>query len=239
MRAPFFLIAALSFLISACSEPVTRAQVSPIPQPEEPRILAMGDSMMAWHNVSERSIADVVGRELGEPVENYAVSGARVLYKLPVSGAMGMEISKQYRPGNWDWVVLNGGGNDLWMGCGCGECHDKLNRMITLNGRGGEIAKTVVNLRKTGAQVVYVGYMRSPGRGSIIDHCGEVAMEMEDRIAKLAAQVEGVHFVSLTDMIPYGDLSYHGVDRIHPSLKGSREIGRRVAEVIRSVEVDG
>jgi hypothetical protein len=33
-------------------------------------------------------------------------------------------------------------------------------------------------------------------------------------------------------MVPHGDLSYHAIDRIHPSVKASREIGARVARII-------
>ncbi|MDG2340776.1 MAG: hypothetical protein P8L32_06230 [Paracoccaceae bacterium] len=37
----------------------------------------------------------------------------------------------------------------------------------------------------------------------------------------------------LADMVPDGDLSFHGLDRIHPSVKASEEIGKRVAAFIR------
>lgn len=247
---PLFLL--LSFIVSGCAETVSRnetfdrsetlAQSETPAGPETPtrndtpRILAMGDSMMAWHMATRRSISDAVATDLGEPVVNRSVSGARVLYALPISGAMGLKIAKQYKPGKWDWVVLNGGGNDLWLGCGCVACDGKMGRLISPNGRGGEIAKTVMNLRKTGAKVIYVGYLRSPGRGSIIEHCRDDGNELEARVARLADQVEGVHFLSLADLVPYGDRSYHSADMIHPSVKGSAAIGHAVAEIIRNSE---
>lgn len=259
MKIRLILLAVLSLLVAGCSAPLARptqtssmqatsAQAEPVPAVQKlspiaakqrPRILAMGDSMMAWHGISGRSIADYVARELGEPVRNNSVTGARVIYKLPVTGALGLKIAKQYQSGNWDWIVLNGGGNDLWLGCGCGKCDRKINKMISQDGRQGEIVNTVVKLRQSGAKVVYVGYLRSPGRGSLIEHCREEGAELEARIARLAGLVDGMEFVSLTDMVPFGDRSFHSVDMIHPSLKGSRAIGRRVAAVIKDIEAGG
>ncbi len=61
-----------------------------------PRILAIGDSLMAWHGLTGQSIAHSVARDLQEPVRNKAVSGAHVIYRLPISGAMGMKIANQF-----------------------------------------------------------------------------------------------------------------------------------------------
>lgn len=49
----------------------------------------------------------------------------------------------------------------------------------------------------------------------------------------MAALDDGVVFHSITDLVPQGDLSFHGVDRIHPSLKASLAIARRLARIIR------
>lgn len=230
----------LAVAISGCAEQVTtRNDVSlDSVARDAPRVMAMGDSFMAWHTAIGRSIPDAIAANLGTPVESRAVSGARVLYPLPISGALGMKISKQYKPGDWDWVVLNGGGNDLWLGCGCVLCDGKMNRLIGPEGRSGEIAKTVAKIRQSGAKVIYVGYLRSPGRGSIIDHCRDDGNELEARIARMAEQMDGVHFLSVADLVPHGDRSYHSADMIHPSIKASSEIGRAVAEIIRGQAED-
>ena len=81
--------------------------------------------------------------------------------------------------------------------------------------------------------MIYVGYLRSPGVDSVIDECRSEGDVLEGRIARLADYADGVYFLSLQDLVPYGDRSYHGVDMIHPSVKASREIGRRVAVLIR------
>ena len=222
-----FLWAQLSVLIlilAGCGETV--------PYDKSPRILAMGDSMMAWHAGRDQGIADGVEQILREPVIDRSVVGARVLYHLPLTGAMGLNISKQYAPGNWDWIILNGGGNDLWLGCGCSRCDRKMNRMISADGQNGEIARMVRMMRSSGAQVIYVGYLRSPGVGSIIEHCREEGNELESRIARMARADSGVHFVSLQDLVPYGDRSFHSGDRIHPSKKASKAIAMRIAEII-------
>jgi hypothetical protein len=62
--------------------------------------------------------------------------------------------------------------------------------------------------------------------------------ELERRIEKMAAQDDGIFFLSLADHVPYGDRSYFGADMIHLSLKVSAEIGAQVAEIITKVQND-
>ncbi|MGQ3487700.1 SGNH/GDSL hydrolase family protein [Roseovarius pacificus] len=217
-------LAALLFLMG-CTEPVTRDSHA--------RILLLGDSMMAMHSAKGMGVSHAIEQELRQPVTDRSVVGARYLYALPISGSMGLNITKQYRPGKWDWIVLNGGGNDIWMGCGCGPCNGRISRLISRDGRRGRIPGFVSKLRQTGAQVVFVGYLRTPGVTSPIEGCADDGDEMDRRLARLAALDRGVHFVSLADLVPYGDRSYHGLDRIHPSAKGSRAIGERISDLIR------
>lgn len=197
-----------------------------------PGILAMGDSLLAANSLAGQSVTDSIETALGRKVINRSVPGASMLYGLPITGSLGLRISKQYRQGNWDWIVLNGGGNDLLFGCGCSGCESRIEWMISGNGQVGEIPELVARLRQTGARVVYVGYLRSPGVGSMIESCRDDGDLLESRIAQMAARDEGVHFVSLIDMVPHGDRSFHGIDMIHPSIKGSNEIGRRIAAII-------
>lgn len=198
----------------------------------EPRILVMGDSLLAMHKLTGRSVSASVERELGVHVTDMSVAGARFLYRLPVSGALGLNITKQYRQGDWDWAVLNGGGNDLWLGCGCMRCAGKLDRLISSDGRRGAIPGFVSRLRQSGAQVIYVGYLRTPGITSPIEHCTDEGAEMDRRVALLAELDRGVYFLPLSEMVPNGDRSYHALDLIHPSFKASRQIGQRIARLI-------
>ena len=197
------------------------------------RVLVMGDSFMTTNAGTKSAFPHVLEQSLGIKVRSQAVMGARYGYNLPLTGALGMNIAKQYRKGNWDWVVMNGGGNDLWMGCGCTRCKRRLNRLISPDGLKGAIPSTVARARASGARVIYVGYLRSPGLGSPIEHCRKVGDALEARIAVMAKHDPGVSFVSLADMVPHGDSSYHALDMIHPSPKGSAAAAKRVLEAIK------
>lgn len=221
----------LLFLSAACTESVSRGDGA--------RILMMGDSLLASNSMTRRNVSRVLEQALGEEVIDRSVPGARMIYHLPISGAAGFSIPQQFREGDWDWVVLNGGGNDLWLGCGCHACERKLDRLVRKDGRGGEIPALIAKLRKTGAKVAFVGYLRSPGRGSPIESCKDEGDELERRIALFAEMMDGVYFVSLQDLVPYGDRSYHTWDMIHPSAKGSAAIAARIAKVIAEASADG
>ncbi len=207
----------------------------PLARAEPPlRVLVMGDSFMTSNHNNEKSLPQVLSKLLQTPVKSTAVAGARHLYALPITGAMGLNISKQYRRGAWDVVVMNGGGNDLWLGCGCARCDRKVARLISADGTQGAIPKVVQHARQRGARVIYVGYLRSPGPGSPIERCKVWGEKLEARIAAMAARDKGVSFVSLANMVPHGDLSFHAFDRIHPSPKASAAAARRVASAIRA-----
>ncbi|PTV97168.1 GDSL-like lipase/acylhydrolase family protein [Rhodobacter aestuarii] len=201
--------------------------------PAQADILVMGDSLLAVNGLQGKSVAKELRRLLpGEHVRDRSKMGASYLYPLPVTGAMGMSIPKQYRQGNWDWVVLNGGGNDVLWNCGCGPCTRFLDKLITRDGMAGAIADQVRALRASGARVVFVGYLRSNGFDSPVDKCGPTGDEMDRRIGRLAKADPGVEFVPLADLVPEGDTSFYAPDRIHPSPKGSAAIAARIAKVI-------
>lgn len=202
----------------------------------QPRIIAIGDSLMAWHRGANLSIADAVSKGLSEPVVNRSVSGARIIYGLPISGALGMKIANQFRQDRVDWVIMTGGGNDFMMGCGCGACERRMERLISPNGTRGEVPKLISSIRKTGARVVYVGYLRSPGVGSPIENCKDEGDAFEARLSKLAKRDKGLYFLSIRDLVPSGDRSFHSADMIHPSRKASRAIGARITKLIQKVD---
>jgi lysophospholipase L1-like esterase len=221
------LLFLLSFLLLlGCGEPVTDTTKS--------RILLMGDSMMASNSLGGNTVAKWMESDLREEVIDRSVSGAKYFYYLPISGAAGLRLDAQYRPGKWDWVVLNGGGNDLLFGGGCGQSTDQLNRLITPDGRHGAIPAFVANIRSSGARVLYVGYLRNPGTFTPIKSCGPAGNELDRRLALMAGLDRGVAFMPLSDLVPHGDSSYHQLDRIHPSPKGSRAIAQRITAQIKA-----
>lgn len=231
----FALVFAISGVVSVSAQFAT-AQDSP---EKAPRILAIGDSLMAWHMAGGRSIADAVSNSLNEPVINHAISGAFMVYDLPFMGALGLRISAQFRQaksGEFDWVLITGGGNDLWLGCGCNRCDKRMRRMISSDGMSGKIPTFIDRVRATGAKVIYLGYLRSPGFGSAIEACRDEGDEFESRIELMTKSKSDVYFLSNADLVPFGDTSFHALDRIHPSVKGSAAIGERAAELIRKLD---
>ena len=220
------LIFSIPFLILlGCGEQVTSNTKS--------RILLMGDSMMASNAMGGNTVAKWMEAELREEVIDRSVSGAKYFYYLPISGAAGLRLDAQYRPGKWDWVVLNGGGNDLLFGNGCGQSTAQLNRLVTPDGRHGAIPSFVANIRASGARVLYVGYLRNPGTFTPIKACGPAGNELDRRLATMASLNSGVEFLRIADLVPYGDSSFHQFDRIHPSPKGSRAIAHRIVQRIK------
>ncbi|KPP86860.1 MAG: GDSL-like lipase [Rhodobacteraceae bacterium HLUCCA08] len=219
-----WLLALTLLFLSACTEAV--------PEDGSARVLVMGDSLMAFNGAAGRGVADGLEAALGVPVVDRAVAGARYFHALPISGAAGMRIDAQYRPGDWDWVVLNGGGNDLLLGCGCGPCAAQLDRLISADGRAGAIPDLVARFRGQGARVLYTGYLRTPGITSPVEACGPLGDAMDRRLAAMAARDPGVVFVSLARLVPDGDDSYHARDLIHPSPRGSAAIAALVARRI-------
>lgn len=203
-------------------------------QSRDIRILVLGDSMMAWNHGTGNSVADAIEATLGAKVVDRSLSGARYFYGLPISGSLGLRLTKQYRTGNWDWVVMNGGGNDLLFGCGCSKCDRMLDRLVSKDGRQGAIPEFVEQIRKSGAQVLYVGYLRNPGIPSPIRACRPAGNELDRRLAKMAQTRTGVSFVPMADLVPTGDRSFHHGDMIHPSIKGSGHIAARIVTRIKS-----
>ena len=206
----------------------------PAQNDDTPQVLIMGDSLMAWNRVSGQQVARALAAELGVGVADHSVIGARHFYILPTTGAAGLRMSAQYRGGPYKWVVLNGGGNDLLFGCGCGPCTGTLNRLISADGRSGAIPELVARARADGARVIHTGYMRTRGVDAPVKGCRPLGDEMDKRLARMAARDAGVTFVTLADIVEVdGDTSLHSADLVHPSAKGSAAIAARIARVIR------
>ncbi len=197
------------------------------------RVIAVGDSLMAWNAMSGSSIPDVVERSIGAPVLDRSVSAAWLRTSFDDNGAPRSGVQAQYVPGDWTWAIVNGGGNDLMLGCGCVRCGGVIDAMISKDGQRGQIPDFLRQIRDEGAQVIYVGYLRSPDLITPVEHCKGEGDEFEARVAKLAQQEEGITFVSVQDVARPGDASYFSFDLIHPSRKSSRIIGERIAQVIK------
>lgn len=212
-------------LLLGCGEPV--------PKDNSARILFVGDSLLAANKAAGQSVSDVLEKTLEQDVIDRSVVGARYFYLLPISGSAGLRVTAQFQPGPWDWVVINGGGNDLLFGCGCLVCDGMLDRLVSSDGRAGAIPAFVDRIRKTGAKVIYLGYLRNPGVMTPIKHCGPAGNELDRRLTLMARFDKGVTFLPMSDLVPKGDITYHQLDLIHPSFKGSKAIADRIAAVMK------
>ena len=96
----------------------------------------------------------------------------------------------------------------------------------------GKIPDLVSRIRASGARVAYIGYLRTPGVTSPVEHCTRDGDALEARLTAMAARDPGVLFLSNRDLVPNGDRSFHDIDRIHPSPKGSAAIAARIAAEI-------
>ena len=108
----------------------------------------------------------VLSDQLGEKIANRSRTGA-----------MFNAIVRQYRPGNHEWVVMNGGGNDLWLGCGCTKCDARMAKIISPDGMTGDL-QACFSHRANGARVLY-GLPAVARFGSPIEHCRDDGDEME------------------------------------------------------------
>ena len=191
-------------------------------------IVAIGDSIMAWNDGQEvrASIPAVAGRRLSVDVENRAVGSS--FFLDPAEG-----IPTQYVGGEWSWLLLNGGGNDLNETCGCDVCAQTLDELVSVDGQTGAIARFVDQVRALGVKVAFVGYYDLPeGAFFGFDACDDELEVLRSRVSRLAAARDGVIYVDARDAVSAADLTFYSEDRVHPSIAGSAAVGELVAERI-------
>ena len=197
-------------------------------------ILVLGDSIMAWNG--GRSIPDVIANQTGRSVTSRAVPGAQFDNGSTIASAVGFDIQQQFPGGRWNWVVVNGGANDLSADCGCGACGASVNALIAPDGQSGSIPAFLQRLRaQTGAKIMWMGYYAGSGSGSFAG-CRDDLVEIESRIATFAAGRPGIHFIDSEDVIDRGDRGLFAGDNVHPSARGSARIGDYLAQKITARE---
>lgn len=204
------------------------------PAAPEARILAIGDSVLAWHGRAGAAVPDVVGRLTGMPVANLSVSGARISTTSPDIAGKGGDIRKQYRTGAWDWVILNGGANDLLAECGCRRCDRVLDSLVGAGGQGGDIRRLIDRIVSDGAKVVLLGYYDGNVLPNPFSGCGDAVDILNARLEQLALRNPAVAYVAADTVIDPADPAHWFIDRVHPSRLGSRLIGARIAATIKA-----
>lgn len=200
------------------------------PQQRAGDILVIGDSVLAWNKGSGADVGQVIAAELGREVVSRAALGARIEAGAGAA-LLGLRIPDQLSPGPWNWVVMNGGANDLRAACGCTACDAEIDRLISADGTGGAIPRLIAAARSQGAQVLWMGYYQAPMSGAFAA-CRPALVEIERRIARHARARNGVVFVDAEEALDPADPALLASDRTHPSPAGSRVIGEYLARTI-------
>ena len=197
--------------------------------PENARIVVSGDSVFSWNRTGNAAVADQLAAQLGEPVADVSFPFAQV------AGRRGaLNIPSQLEGLHVDWVVLNGGANDLNANCGCSDCGPTLDRLISVDGTSGAIPALVADLRGRGSQVIWADYYTSPRFSG--SSCEAPYQLLEDRLARMANADTGVTLVDMDDVFRPDDLSLFAADRTHPSEAGSARIAWLVAAALARAE---
>ena len=197
---------------------------------EPMRILAIGDSVLAWQKWTGRDIPSVMGRLLAARVENDAQAGARFSNETVFGRAVGFDVRAQFRNGAWDLVLINGGANDFLADCGCQACDGVLDSLIS-NDLEGEVPSFVAGLRAQGLPVLWMGYYASARSGQFAG-CRPYLVEYDARMARLASVTPGLTFVDSEDVMDRDDRSLFAFDGIHPSPGGALRIGTYLAQQV-------
>lgn len=225
LRSPARLLAILlvGLFVAACTDTAPKGGGD---------ILAIGDSVLAWNGSSDQAIPDVIEQTLGRQVVNKAVPGAQFSNDNALFSAVGFDIQRQYPGGRWNWIVLNGGANDLGFDdCKCGDCRAAVDSLIGPDAMTGAIPDFLMKLRASGAQVLWMGYYKGNGKGSF-EGCRDDLVLMERRIARFATQADGITFLDSETVIDPQDPTQFASDNTHPSPKGAMLIGRYLARAI-------
>lgn len=236
-NAPFarlFLasVAAAPLLIS-CSNRCADVAALSSSASADPRIAAIGDSVLAWSADRCQSIPDHASLVLGTPVTNYAVNGAKVLSGSDEKPAIARQLDTSAAEG-FDVVIVNGGGNDLNGTCECGACDDVLDDLVAKDGTAGAMVALIERITATGARVVLVDYfVLHDDAWYGFDRCGDALAELDARYETLAAGKPGVTLVDLGDVVsPTTQPEAYAFDHVHPSDDGAALMGALVAAAL-------
>ncbi|WP_370285690.1 SGNH/GDSL hydrolase family protein [Pseudooceanicola nanhaiensis] len=202
-------------LLAACARGV----------PDDARVVVAGDSVMAWNRGQGGSVADGLRARLGAPVGDVSFPGAQV-----AGGGGPLNIPRQLDGVATQWVVVNGGANDLGRNCNCSDCGAVLDRLISDDGARGAIPALVTELRGRGARVIWADYYTSPRFAGTT--CERPYRVLETRLRRMAAADPGVTLVDMDDVFRPDDPTLFAADRTHPSVKGSQRIADLVAAQI-------
>ena len=206
--------------------------------PDQPRYLAIGDSILASHHAGCcQSIPDHAALAIGRYIRNKAVVGQ------PLTHAEGGgDITAQYESGPWEWVVMTGGANDLRLECDCltGDglaCDAVVDSLVTAEGDGGHMVNLLATILADPAhegEVLLVSYYPfGPGAAAGWGRCEPWIDEIERRYESLAAREPRVSFYDASTVMDYAaHPEYFYGDHVHPSFDGAAAVGQDLASIL-------
>ena len=209
------------------------AACATVAPPDPGRILAIGDSVVAWNG--GRGIPEVAAARLGLPVVDASQSLAHLDHPNGAAAALGFDIRRQWAAnrGRWAWVILDGGGNDLRGLCRT-PAEAAARDALIAGDLTGAIPRLIADIRATGSRVAFVGYYDGAAdEPTSFTPCQGAFTVMNTRMVRLAARDAGVLFLDAGDVIATARLDLYDDDRIHPSVAGSRVIGEALAARMR------
>ena len=197
------------------------------------RLQVIGDSIFAWNAETNENVSAYLATNTGADITDNAVSGAQIFVDDEDATARGLDILTQYEDGDWDWLIMNGGANDLEEDCGCSECDVTLDDMISPDAEGGRIPAFLDEVAGSGVRLIYLGYYQVGIEETDSAACVDEFDALDDRMSRYAEATEGVFFLSGLGLLTEGDLDRDG---IHPNPVGSEILSMAIAEVIEAAE---
>lgn len=192
------------------------------------RVLVLGDSILAWNKSRGQSIPQLLNTLPGLSVESRAISGAAFSGSRPFR----REIRSQLPPGQWDVIVVNGGGNDLARECKCRSCETTLSQLVSPSGKTGEIPAFLDRLAGRASRVIWLDYYPVSVRGGPFAPCIEELAVLEQRMMAAARLRRHVEFVDAGAVYDRRDLSLYARDLVHPTPRGAARIATLLARAI-------
>lgn len=238
MRHDLFLpimICTMTLCITSCTTGFSPRE-TPCPvedtTDEEPSLLAIGDSVFAWRMRTCQTVPDVAANKLERSLRHKAVNGARL-----TGGEFA--IVDQYEPGPWEWVIVDGGGNDLNNECECGvDCDRVLDELVSEDGTTGEWPALIERITQDGARVAVYGYFRIDESARYdFDECIAELDVLHARQQTMASLHDDVIFVDARRVVsPESTPEAYAFDNVHPSEKGALLVGELIAQEIAKAE---
>lgn len=209
--------------------------------PSAPAYLGLGDSIVSLYAPQCLGVMACAGLELGRYIEDHSTGGDRLT--SPVDG---VDIMHQYTHGPWEWVIMNGGGNDLVQECGCKfeghdprACEDVLDSLAVPAAGTGDLFQFIDMVKadtNDTASILIIGYYEFPeSSAENRDNCNPYVLELALRYRQTAEQYEDVFFLDTREVMDF-DMhpEFFTLDHDHPSYEGAEAIGGMVADLIKN-----